>query len=117
MVLKIMNLEKHEYWFSKDLLEFDELVRLFGNVETIEAMFGIEFACHIDEQLNAVFPSDGEVADQFDGEVIPVMFRLPNKKVVNVYGANSNVRFTVNVDETARGLEQFRNCKVKVFKD
>lgn len=93
--------------------DWRQLLTVFGCIEEIERVFGIEFACAIEDDRALFLSEDPALLARFDGCVVPHVFR----EIVSgkLFDARQTVyRFDVAVDEAARfsGAPRFRNAKI-----
>ena len=105
------------YFITRHGSEISELKNLIGSYEEIENVFGIEFACGIEDGV-PIFLSD--IADTnddprlklYDGLVVEHIFRREDEVVYDAHA--KGCRFVVTYDEEHRvsGNNAFSNAKI-----
>lgn len=93
--------------------DWKQMLTLFGSVEEIERVFGIEFACAIEEGQPVFLSDDEALLLRYDGCVEKAFFRYSEtKKTLDT--RIGLFRFDIAVDESARGktASQFHNAKI-----
>ncbi len=111
-------MEKRSFFIS-EAYDCDEgwrqMLTVFGCVEEIERVFGIEFACAIEDGRPVFLSDDEALLARYDGCVEEMVFRrVDTGKILDARTAL--YRFDVNIDEAARGESGSRFLGANIVK-
>jgi hypothetical protein len=108
---EIAKKEKRSFLINQYNNEFDDMVSFIGCVEDVERLFGIEFACAVENGVPLFLSQSDEIIDKYDGEVIDTIFKY-NGKVVDTSVNPCRFEFLYNADAHRDGSEEFTKPKI-----